>query len=81
MYAIRSYYGATIGELHHALKAGLMQKSDVYAELGEVVVGEKSGRTSMDEIIILRITSYNVCYTKLLRLFHRTHVCLPLRSR
>ena len=47
---------ATIGELHHALKAGLMQKSDVYAELGEVVVGSKSGRASMDEIIILDTT-------------------------
>jgi ornithine cyclodeaminase/alanine dehydrogenase len=47
---------ATIGELHHALKAGLMKKSDVYAELGEVVSGSKAGRTSADEIIILDTT-------------------------
>lgn len=47
---------ATIGELHHALEAGLMKKSDVYAELGEVVTGGKPGRTSADEIIILDTT-------------------------
>lgn len=47
---------ATIGELHHALEAGLMKKSDVYAELGEVVYGGKAGRTSADEIIILDTT-------------------------
>jgi ornithine cyclodeaminase/alanine dehydrogenase len=47
---------ATIGELHHALEAGLMKKSDVYAELGEVVTGGKPGRASADEIIILDTT-------------------------
>ena len=47
---------ATIGELHHALKGGLMKKSDVYAELGEVVGGGKPGRISGDEIIILDTT-------------------------
>ena len=47
---------ATIGELHHALKAGLMKKSDVYAELGEVVSGSKPGRISPEEIIILDTT-------------------------
>ena len=47
---------ATIGELHHALKAGLMKESDVYAELGEIVIGNKSGRTSVDETIILDTT-------------------------
>lgn len=47
---------ATIGELHHALKVGLVKKSDVYAELGEVVAGSKAGRTSADEVIILDTT-------------------------
>jgi len=43
---------ATIGELHHALEKGLVTKSDVHAELGEVIAGRKVGRTSLDEVII-----------------------------
>ena len=47
---------ASIGELHHALDSGLMTKSDVHAELGEVVAGSKPGRTSRDEIVIFDST-------------------------
>lgn len=47
---------ATIGDLHHAIKAGLITKNDVYAELGEIIAGKKSGRTSREEIIILDST-------------------------
>lgn len=47
---------ASIGELHHALDAGLMTRSDVYAELGEVIAGSKPGRTSPDETIIFDST-------------------------
>lgn len=47
---------ASIGELHHALAAGLMKEADVYAELAEVVAGTKPGRTSPDEIIIFDST-------------------------
>jgi alanine dehydrogenase len=47
---------ATIGELHHALEAGLMTRDDVYAELGEVIAGIKPGRTSPDEIIVFDST-------------------------
>jgi alanine dehydrogenase len=47
---------ATIGDLHHALVQGLVTRSDVHAELGEVVAGRKSGRTSDDEIIIFDST-------------------------
>jgi alanine dehydrogenase len=47
---------ASIGELHHALEAGLMTRSDVCAELGEVVAGIKSGRTSADEIVVFDST-------------------------
>jgi ornithine cyclodeaminase/alanine dehydrogenase len=48
--------GATIGELHHALDAGVITRDDVYGELGEVIAGLKSGRTSSDEIIIFDST-------------------------
>jgi ornithine cyclodeaminase/alanine dehydrogenase len=47
---------AHVGELHHALDAGLMKPTDVYAELGEVVAGKKPGRRSKDEIIIFDST-------------------------
>ncbi|HKE55852.1 MAG TPA: ornithine cyclodeaminase family protein [Pyrinomonadaceae bacterium] len=45
-----------IGELHHAIRAGLVTKSDVHAELGEVIAGKKPGRTAADEIIIFDST-------------------------
>jgi alanine dehydrogenase len=45
-----------IGELHHAVSSGVMTRAQVHAELGEVIVGTKSGRTSADEIIIFDST-------------------------
>ena len=47
---------ATIGELHHSIDVGMMTKNDVYGELGAVVAGRKSGRSSPDEIIIFDST-------------------------
>ncbi len=47
---------ATIGELHHALKDGWVSPGDVYAELGEIVAGNKPGRSSEDEIIVFDST-------------------------
>ena len=47
---------ATIGDLHHALAAGVMTRADVRAELGEIVAGRVPGRTSPDEIIIFDST-------------------------
>ena len=47
---------ASIGELHHALEAGVVTEADVHAELGEVIAGVKPGRTSSEEIIIFDST-------------------------
>jgi alanine dehydrogenase len=47
---------ATIGDLHHALEAGLVTRGNVHAELGEIVAGKKSGRTSKEEITIFDST-------------------------
>lgn len=47
---------AAIGDLHHAIAAGLMTKEDVHAELGEVVAGLKPGRTREDEIFVFDST-------------------------
>ena len=43
---------ATIGDLHHAIAAGVMDLADVHAELGEVVAGRTPGRTSEREVIV-----------------------------
>ena len=47
---------ATLGELHHALKQGLVAREDVHAELGEIIAGKKLGRVSDDEIIVFDST-------------------------
>src|SRR6185503_9916909 len=43
---------AEIGELQHALAAGLMTREDVHAELADVLTGRRTGRTRDDEITI-----------------------------
>jgi ornithine cyclodeaminase/alanine dehydrogenase len=47
---------ATIGDTHHAIASGVMKKNDVHAELGECVAGDKTGRTSTEEITIFDST-------------------------
>jgi ornithine cyclodeaminase/alanine dehydrogenase-like protein (mu-crystallin family) len=47
---------AEIGELQHALAAGLMTREHVHAELAEVVVGRRPGRTWCDEITVFDST-------------------------
>jgi ornithine cyclodeaminase/alanine dehydrogenase-like protein (mu-crystallin family) len=47
---------ATIGDLHHAIDAGLMRRDKVRAELSEIVSGSKPGRLSPDEIIVFDST-------------------------
>jgi len=46
----------SIGDLHHAIDAGVIARDQVYAELGHVIAGLKPGRTSEDEIIIFDST-------------------------
>jgi ornithine cyclodeaminase/alanine dehydrogenase-like protein (mu-crystallin family) len=47
---------AEIGDLHHAIREGLMRLTDVHAELGEIVAGRKPGRTSPEEITVFDST-------------------------
>jgi len=47
---------AVMGDLHHALDAGVVTLASVYAELGEVVAGNKPGRESKEEITIFDST-------------------------
>jgi alanine dehydrogenase len=47
---------AAIGDLHHAIAAGAMRREDVYAELGEIVVGRKPGRQSAGDVFVFDST-------------------------
>ncbi len=47
---------ARVGELHHAIAAGLMSEDDVAAELGQVLIGAARGRSTEDEIIVFDST-------------------------
>jgi alanine dehydrogenase len=44
------------GEINVPFSKGLIKQSDIYAELGEIVVGKKTGRTSNAEITIFDST-------------------------
>src|SRR5262249_58304062 len=41
---------AEIGELQHALASGLLTRYQLHAELGDVIVGRRPGRSRADEI-------------------------------
>jgi ornithine cyclodeaminase/alanine dehydrogenase-like protein (mu-crystallin family) len=47
---------ATMGDLHHAIAAGAMTANDVHAELADIVVGRKPGRTRSDQTIVFDST-------------------------
>jgi alanine dehydrogenase len=47
---------ASMGDLHHALSAGVVNREDVHAELGEIVAGRKPGRESLEEVIVFDST-------------------------
>jgi alanine dehydrogenase len=47
---------AAIGDLHHALAAGVMRRDDVLAELGQIVAGRVPGRTSATETFVFDST-------------------------
>lgn len=47
---------AHVGDLHHAIAAGLMKTGDVRGELGEVIIGRAPARRDAREIIIYDAT-------------------------
>ncbi len=47
---------AVMGDLHHALDAGVLTREDVHAELAELVTGRKPGRRSPEEITVFDST-------------------------
>jgi alanine dehydrogenase len=47
---------AEIGEVHHALASGAIERSGVYAELSELVAGRKPGRLTPEEMTLFDST-------------------------
>jgi ornithine cyclodeaminase/alanine dehydrogenase-like protein (mu-crystallin family) len=47
---------ARIGDLHHALAAGVMRESDVRGALDQAIAGTRPGRLADDEIIVFDST-------------------------
>jgi len=46
----------TMGDLHHAIDAGVVTAEHVHAELADVIVGRKQGRRTADEVIVFDST-------------------------
>ena len=47
---------AAAGDLHHAIEAGAMKATDVHADLGAVIAGQRPGRQSADDIVVFDST-------------------------
>jgi ornithine cyclodeaminase/alanine dehydrogenase-like protein (mu-crystallin family) len=43
---------ASSGDLNHALRAGIMSKDQVHADLADLTAGRKRGRMAEDELVI-----------------------------
>ena len=49
-----------LGELHHAIAAGVMAADAEVTELGQIIAGEKHGRRSASDITIADLTGTGV---------------------
>lgn len=49
-----------LGEVHHAVDDGTISVEDIHAELGEILLGLKSGRSSEEEITVCDLTGIAV---------------------
>lgn len=49
-----------LGEIHHAVARGVIDESDVTAELGEITAGLKTGRLTHDQITVCDLTGVGV---------------------
>jgi ornithine cyclodeaminase/alanine dehydrogenase-like protein (mu-crystallin family) len=60
-----------LGELHHALEAGVISEQDEIIELGEKISGRKHGRQHDDEFTVCDLTGVGVQDTAIALLTHR----------
>ena len=60
-----------LGELHHAIEAGLVAAEEAFPELGQVIAGQAPGRTSPAAITLCDLTGTGVQDTAIATLAHR----------
>jgi ectoine utilization protein EutC len=63
-----------LGELHHAIEAGVMSQEDKIVELGDVILNHDLGRQSEKEISICDLTGVGIQDTQIARLAYTTAV-------
>jgi len=49
-----------LGELHHAIEAGLVTEDTIFLELGEIVAGRKPGRSGPEQITVADLTGTGI---------------------
>ncbi|HEV7249696.1 MAG TPA: ectoine utilization protein EutC [Shinella sp.] len=49
-----------LGELHHAIEAGLVTEGTTFPELGEIIAGRKPGRTGPEQITVADLTGTGI---------------------
>jgi ornithine cyclodeaminase len=59
-----------LGELHHAIQAGLIEPERSFPELGQVIAGQAPGRASPDAITLCDLTGTGVQDTAIATLAH-----------
>ncbi len=59
-----------LGELHHAIRAGLVPADKVFAELGQVIAGQVAGRRSAEDVTLCDLTGTGVQDTAIATLAH-----------
>ncbi|WP_230533950.1 ectoine utilization protein EutC [Microvirga roseola] len=59
-----------LGELHHAIRAGVIAQSRSFPELGQVIAGQAPGRESRDAITLCDLTGTGVQDTAIATLAH-----------
>lgn len=62
---------AVLGELHHALAAGMVASAEGFPELGEVIAGRAAGRSSDDQLTVCDLTGTGVQDTAIASLAYR----------
>ena len=70
-----------LGELHHALDAGWVDAGTPVTELGELVLGARSGRADATQLSVCDLTGVGVQDTAIARLCHERALALGMGTR
>ena len=60
------------GEINSSLRRGLISKKDIFADIGEVVIGKKKGRTTKEELTVFDSTGLAIQDVAICDLIYKT---------